>query len=63
MHWKKESNTGLNFQVSFIINKGQRAPNFTDWMKHRVDSGKGKLIYSQRMLVVEPVFANIGTNK
>ena len=31
-------------------------------MKRRVDSGKGKAIYSQRMAVVEPVFANIGTN-
>ncbi|VAW82785.1 hypothetical protein MNBD_GAMMA12-2909 [hydrothermal vent metagenome] len=24
-------------QVSFIINKGKRAPNYTDCMKHRVD--------------------------
>ncbi|MBN4080600.1 transposase [Beggiatoa alba] len=54
---------GHGRQVSFIINKGQRAPNYTDWMKHRVDSNKGKLIYSHRMSVVEPVFGNIGTNK
>ncbi len=54
---------GHGRQVSFIINKGQRAANFTDWMKHRVDSAKGKLIYSHRMSVVEPVFGNIGTNK
>ncbi len=54
---------GHGRQVSFIINKGQRAPNYTDWMKHRVDSDKGKLIYSHRMSVVEPVFGNIGTNK
>ncbi len=32
-------------------------------MKHRIDSDKGKAIYSQRMSVVEPVFATIGTNK
>jgi len=32
-------------------------------MKERVDSDKGKLIYSNRMSVVEPVFGNIGTNK
>jgi len=32
-------------------------------MKHRVDSDKGKLIYSHRMSVVEPVFGNIGSNK
>jgi len=54
---------GHGRQVSFIINKGQRAPNYTDWMKHRIDSDKGRLIYSHRMSVVEPVFANIGTNK
>ena len=50
-------------RVSFIIEKGKRAPNYTDWMKHRVDSPKGKQIYSHRMSVVEPVFGNIGTNK
>ncbi|MGP5019618.1 transposase [Vreelandella alkaliphila] len=32
-------------------------------MKHRVDSPKGKQIYSHRMSVVEPVFGNIGTTK
>ena len=54
---------GKGRQVSFIIEKGKRAPNYTDWMKHRVDSPKGKQIYSHRMSVVEPVFGNIGTNK
>ncbi len=54
---------GHGRQVSFIINESQRAPNYTDWMKRRVDSDKGKLIYSHRMSVVEPVFGNIGTNK
>jgi len=37
--------------------------NYTDWMKHRVDSPKGKEIYSHRMSVVEAVFGNIGTTK
>ncbi len=32
-------------------------------MKPRVDSAEGKLIYSHRMSVVEPVFGNIGFNK
>ena len=50
-------------QVSFIIQKGQRVTNYTDWMKRRVDSERGKLIYSHRMSVVEPVFGNIGANK
>jgi transposase len=54
---------GKGRQVSFIIKKGKRAPNYTDWMKHRVDSLEGKQIYSHRMSVVEPVFGNIGTNK
>jgi transposase len=54
---------GHGRQVSFIVQKSQRAPNYTDWMKQRVDSDKGKQIYSHRMSVVEPVFGNIGTNK
>ncbi len=44
---------GHGRQVSFILNKGQRAPNYTDWMKHCIDSDKGKLIYSHRMSVVD----------
>jgi transposase len=53
---------GHGRQVSFIL-AAKRGPNYTDWMKHRVDSQKGKHIYSHRMSVVEPVFGNIGTNK
>jgi hypothetical protein len=53
---------GKGRQVSFILNKS-RKPNFTDWMKHRVGSTKGKLIYSYRMSVVEPVFGNLTINK
>ncbi len=53
---------GNGRQVSFILEKN-RKDSYTDWMKHRVDSQKGKQIYSHRMSVVEPVFANIGTNK
>jgi len=37
--------------------------NATDWMKTRVDSQKGKVIYAHRMSVVEPVFGNIESNK
>lgn len=54
---------GNGRQVSFIINKGKVKLNYTEWMKKRVDSDKGKHIYSHRMSVVEPVFANITTNK
>ena len=53
---------GAGRQVSFTIND-KRKPTYTDWMKHRVDSDHGKHIYSHRMSTVEPVFANIGTNK
>ena len=53
---------GNGRQVSFALNE-TRAPTYTDWMKHRVDSPQGKQIYSHRMSVVEPVFGNIGTNK
>ena len=53
---------GSGRQVSFTI-ENKRLPNYTDWMKHRVDSQQGKEIYSHRMSVVEPVFGNIGTNK
>jgi len=43
--------------------KKERKANYTDWMKQRVDSPHGKQIYSHRMSVVEPVFANMGSNK
>ena len=53
---------GKGRQVSFIIERrGQ--PSYTDGMKQRVDSARGREIYSQRLAVVEPVFANIGTQK
>lgn len=57
-----DTRKGHGRQVSFILNKNKK-PNFTDWMKKRVDSNEGKQIYSHRMSVVEPVFGNIGTNK
>jgi len=57
-----DSRQGHGRQVSFIL-ATKRPPNYTDWMKHRVDSPRGKEIYSHRMSVVEPVFGNLGTNK
>ena len=32
---------------------------YCDWMKERIDSVSGRFIYSHRMGIVEPVFANI----
>lgn len=52
---------GQGRQVSFAM--GEKTPTYTDWMKKRVDSTRGKEIYSHRMSVVEPVFANIGSQK
>jgi hypothetical protein len=57
-----DTRKGNGRQVSFILND-KRQPTYTDWMKHRVDSDRGKQIYSHRMSVVEPVFGNIGYNK
>lgn len=54
---------GSGRQVSFIINRIEQPPNFTDWMKERIDSEKGKQIYGHRMSIIEPVFGNIGSNK
>ena len=51
---------GHGRQVRFTIRHQQSA---TDWMKKRVDSQRGKAIYSHRMSVVEPVFGNLTANK
>ncbi len=55
-----DTREGHGRQVSFTVSNGRSA---TDWMKRRVDSAQGKLYYSHRMSVVEPVFGNMGTNK
>lgn len=39
------------------------APNLMDEMRAKIDSAEGKKIYSQRMGIVEPVFANICFHK
>lgn len=54
---------GKGRQVSFILERKRSGASYTDWMKQRIDSPLGKQIYSHRMSVVEPVFANIGSNK
>ncbi len=55
-----DTRDGHGRQVSITYTNGKTA---TDWMKRRVDSKEGKVIYGHRMSVVEPVFGNIGTNK
>lgn len=55
---------GNGRQVSFVVKRRRQSTTpYTDWMKDRVDSEKGKAIYSQRMSVVEPVFGNLTANK
>lgn len=56
-----ESMRGRGRQVAFVV--GEKAPNHTDWMKQRIDTDKGRRIYSHRMWVVEPVFGNITIHK
>src|SRR5690606_3919010 len=62
-----DTNKGHGRQVSFILEKSAAnnagKASYTDWMKVRVDSQKGKEMYSHRMSVVEPVFGNITVNK
>ena len=54
---------GAGRQVSFIIGQVRSKRSYTNWMKERIDSREGKTVYSHRMSVVEPVFANICSNK
>lgn len=55
-----DTRQGHGRQVSFTVNK-RNSP--LRWMQRRVDSSYGKEVYGHRMSVVEPVFANIGTQK
>lgn len=59
-----DDRNGKGRQVSFVVKRRTRSTTpYTDWMKERIDSEAGKAIYSQRMSVVEPVFANLTMNK
>lgn len=55
-----DTRKGQGRTVSFTVTTGK---NPTEWMKKRVDSEEGKRHYSDRMAVVEPVFANITVQK
>jgi len=57
-----DTRNGQGRPVSFVL-ESNSAPNFTDGMKHRVDSDQGKPIDRHRMSVVEPVLGTIGSNK
>ena len=49
-------------QVSFVV-EGESNTNYLDLMKARIDSEQGKKDYAKRMWTIEPVFANIASNK
>ncbi len=49
---------GHSRQGSYIVGLESEI-NYTDWMKARVDSEEGIMIYNHRMSVVETVFANV----
>lgn len=49
-------------QVSFVVDSENNS-NYLDLMKKRIDSEQGKQDYAKRMWVIEPVFANITSNK
>ncbi len=49
-------------QVSFAV-ESESNTNYLDLMKAKIDSEQGKQQYSKRMWTIEPVFANITSNK
>ncbi len=49
-------------QVSFAV-EGDSNTNYLDLMKAKIDSERGKQDYAKRMWTIEPVFANITSNK
>ena len=58
-----DTRTGHGRQVSFMVKSRASESVSVQWMRHRVDSVKGKEIYAERLAVVEPVFGNIRSNK
>jgi len=49
-------------QVSFLVDDDNNS-NYLDLMKKKIDSEQGKRDYAKRMWTIEPVFANITSNK
>ena len=58
-----DTRKGHGRQVSFILERSKKNKNYTEWMKKRIDGDEGKYIYGHRLSVVEPVFANLESNK
>jgi hypothetical protein len=56
-------NDGRGRQVSRFLPKAKDDLNPSELMRQAIDSPQGRLIYSQRIGTVEPVFANLRHNK
>lgn len=54
---------GHGRQVCFRLATADSQNSANEWMRQRIDSETGKAIYGQRLGIVEPVFANISTQK
>jgi len=50
-------------QVQFLNEITEEQANYTDKMRSKIDSSKGRRQYSKRLGTVEPVFGNITVNK
>ncbi len=50
-------------QVTFFHGKADGHESYTDQMKRRIDSPKGRVQYGRRFATVEPVFGNLRHNK
>ena len=60
----RKTPTNRGRQVSIRTGEAQhQAPSLLKQMQEKIDSRKGRHIYSQRIGTVEPVFGNINTNK
>lgn len=56
-------NDGRGRQVSRFVRNAQDPAHPSDHMRRAIDSPRGRQLYSQRIGIVEPVFANIRHNK
>jgi hypothetical protein len=58
-----KDNSGSLSELKNKKDKIQQKTNFSKAMQNKIDSDRGRKIYPQRFAVVEPVFANIKTQK
>ncbi len=59
----RKAPTDRGRQVQFINDESRKELNYGDKMKMKIDSPVGRRQYGKRLGCIEPVFANITTNK